>query len=51
MFKVTLEHPYGRMMGSTEQLQFLGQLVKNMGGKKTIDIGITLLIPKIEFNN
>ena len=41
-----MQHARSRMLSAPEQLQFLGQLVKSMGAKKTLDIGTSFFCTK-----
>ncbi|XP_064630891.1 probable caffeoyl-CoA O-methyltransferase 2 [Lineus longissimus] len=40
LIKRTLEHPWCRMLGSTDELQLIMNLLKMIKAKKTIDVGV-----------
>jgi len=40
LIEVTLQHPWGRMMGSPDEIQLLQNLCRTLGAKKTLDIGV-----------
>jgi predicted O-methyltransferase YrrM len=40
LIEITLQHPWGRMLGSPDEIQLLQNLCRTLGAKKTLDIGV-----------
>jgi len=40
LIEVTLQHPWGRMLGSPDEIQLLQNLCRTLGARKTLDIGV-----------